>query len=143
MDGFSKYSYLIGTKVWQLTIISIFKDIKYKAQVVCSCGTNKIILVSNLISKRPTKSCGCRMKDILIDRNYSHGLSGHRGATSEAERAQGLVDALELTRASLSASIGTISRNKPITDQQQHLIKVRNTIDNALAKYNGKEVENG
>lgn len=45
-------------------------------QCVCDCGTEKSISGATLLrSKRPTRSCGCLMKETISACNTRHGLS--------------------------------------------------------------------
>ena len=52
--------------------------IRYKAVVVCVCGTNKIVRRSDLVTQK-TKSCGCLSKENTINRNYKHGHASRSG----------------------------------------------------------------
>lgn len=70
-----------GTKVGRLTILGqgepLFRNgrrIK-TVDVVCDCGTNKTLIESTIKYKRPTKSCGCLLREVASKVNRKHGLS--------------------------------------------------------------------
>lgn len=73
---------------------------------------------------------------------YADNVSAYQaGALHEAERAEPIVEALEGARDYISSLIEPALWNKDISDEQRQLIKMRNTIDERIAKY--KEVSNG
>ncbi len=39
----------------------------------CDCGNEKVIVGTSLTRKRPTQSCGCRHRDVCIERSTKHG----------------------------------------------------------------------
>src|SRR5215469_7760766 len=42
----------------------------------CECGTEKWIFIGNLTSGK-SKSCGCKKRKVLSEKNSTHGLSKH------------------------------------------------------------------
>lgn len=64
----------VGMKFTRLTVTSQVGNYK-RWNCVCDCGnTSENIPQSSLLSNN-TKSCGCLMKDVLVARNTSHGMS--------------------------------------------------------------------
>lgn len=63
---------MIGKKFERLTVVSKVGNKKWYC--VCDCGKTKDVYESQLISGN-NKSCGCLSKDVLLQRNTSHGLS--------------------------------------------------------------------
>jgi hypothetical protein len=47
---------------------------KKQCEVVCECGTQRIVFASDL-RRGLTRSCGCLKRDATIARNFRHGLS--------------------------------------------------------------------
>jgi len=66
----------IGQKFGRLNVISFshFKNKHLYYVCKCDCGTDIILLLSNVI-KGNTKSCGCLKREINIKKNTTHGLS--------------------------------------------------------------------
>lgn len=50
--------------------------IKKMWNCTCDCG-NKCIVRSNNLTSGNCKSCGCLVRDVLIDRNTTHGYANH------------------------------------------------------------------
>lgn len=69
-DIIEKYSYLIGNKVNQWTVMNLEKMVcnndsaRLYASCECECGTVKPVLVKNLI-KNLSKNCGCERKKTI------------------------------------------------------------------------------
>lgn len=74
-----KYTYSIGDKFNRLTIIEVTEERTkagaVKLKCVCECKDKKIIFVTiyNLVSGN-TKSCGCLVREILVERSTTHGM---------------------------------------------------------------------
>lgn len=69
---------LTGYRVGRLTVIERKGSDKNKKALWlcrCECGNEKIISSNRLLNKKPTLSCGCLAKEILIKRNTTHGLT--------------------------------------------------------------------
>lgn len=45
-----------------------------KVQCVCDCGTRKVVAVENLRSGK-SRSCGCIRREMVAERNHTHGQS--------------------------------------------------------------------
>lgn len=63
----------------RLTVVSFYKEKKYgcnrtMVNCVCDCGNNVKKLYSEVKSGH-IKSCGCLVKDMLVKRNITHGMS--------------------------------------------------------------------
>ena len=84
MDSFvERRKKMIGQKYNRLTVIGFEyneKRKRYYAVCECECGNISKVSIDKLISGH-TKSCGCLIKDMLIDRNKNilstHKLSSH------------------------------------------------------------------
>lgn len=75
-----------GLVYGRLTVLSenlVKKDIEKCRrfwECLCECGNTLTVSQDNLLRKKGTKSCGCLVKELLIQRNIqntSHGLSAH------------------------------------------------------------------
>lgn len=70
---------LTGKKFNNLTVVNII-DTGVSSYVyyncICDCGNYKEVRAGNLRSGQ-VKSCGCLLRKCLIDRNKTHGLTGH------------------------------------------------------------------
>jgi len=64
----------IGQTFNRLTVISELID--GYVDCICICGNKKRVRIGNLKSNQ-VKSCGCLLKECLINRNETHGLTGH------------------------------------------------------------------
>lgn len=49
-----------------------------KCEFLCECGSRVALAIKDVVSGH-TSSCGCIRRDILLQRNQTHGLSRHRG----------------------------------------------------------------
>jgi len=70
---------LTGQKFNKLTVVNIIADKKSTStyyNCLCECGKYKEVRAGNLRSGQ-VKSCGCLLKKWLIDKNKTHGLTGH------------------------------------------------------------------
>lgn len=63
---------MAGQRFGRLTVQSYAGNQRWRC--VCDCGTTKVVSRSNLISNQ-IMSCGCLFKDVLVQRNTSHGMS--------------------------------------------------------------------
>lgn len=70
---------LTGKVFHRLTVINImesYRNVDYFYNCLCICGNHKKVRGGNLRSGQ-VKSCGCLLKEKLLIRNISHGLTGH------------------------------------------------------------------
>lgn len=76
-NAVEKYSYLVGQKINQWTVLEIKKGEKVcYATCMCECGTIKDVNVYNLLNNK-TKDCGCGRKQMLRE-TKSKNLIGMR-----------------------------------------------------------------
>ena len=71
---------LTGQKFGRLTVIERVENDKNGSTrwlCRCECGNEKIIEGGHLRSHK-IKSCGCLLTDVLIKRNYTHGMTNTR-----------------------------------------------------------------
>ena len=71
---------LTGQKFGRLTVIERAENDKNGSTrwlCRCECGNEKIIEGGHLRSHK-IKSCGCLLTDVLIKRNYTHGMTNTR-----------------------------------------------------------------
>jgi len=71
---------LAGRKFGRLTVLSrdelaTGRDTRWIC--VCECGESRSVFGGNL-SRGNTKSCGCGVRDMLVNRNRTHGATGTR-----------------------------------------------------------------
>jgi hypothetical protein len=65
----------IGTKFWMLTYVADLPKVKNKgrrATFMCDCGTLKDIVIAR-VKEGHTKSCGCYRKQVMYNRQKTHG----------------------------------------------------------------------
>lgn len=70
---------LTGKVFHRLTVINImesYRNADYFYNCLCICGNHKKVRGGNLRSGQ-VKSCRCLLKEKLLIRNISHGLTGH------------------------------------------------------------------
>lgn len=72
----------IGKRYTRLIITEVFAGVKTQnktreCKVVCDCGKEKIISLSNIVSGR-TKSCGCLNRESATKNHTTHNLSKSR-----------------------------------------------------------------
>lgn len=76
----SKFKDLTGQKFGRLTVIKRADNNKNGSTrwlCKCDCGNEKIVEGGHLRSNK-IKSCGCLLTDVLIKRNYTHGMTNTR-----------------------------------------------------------------
>lgn len=64
----------VGMKFTRLTVVSQVGNYK-RWNCVCDCGNTVDNLVQCHLLSGNTRSCGCIKKEVLIERNLSHGMS--------------------------------------------------------------------
>lgn len=63
---------IVGQTFNRLTVLGYVGSSKWECQ--CSCGMTTIVETGNLKSGH-TKSCGCFVRDMLVERNTTHGMA--------------------------------------------------------------------
>ena len=75
-----KINEYLGKKYNELTILEEVGSRNGRRLVKCQCDCGNIIIAElRTVARGSKKSCGCRQKRLLIERNYKHGYS-KRGA---------------------------------------------------------------
>ena len=71
-----KKVFLTGRTFGKLTVLGEVAEINGKRAwlCLCACGNKKVIKHSGLVSDK-TQSCGCLSKQILAERNTTHGMA--------------------------------------------------------------------
>lgn len=73
-----KHLDLVGQKFGRLTVTGFYGTTEDRMSRLwscsCSCG-GTLVVSSKLLRNGTTKSCGCLMKDVLVARNKTHGMS--------------------------------------------------------------------
>ena len=65
-----------GERYGKLTIVKEVEGYRRKFQVKCDCGNTTNVILNSLRNGKTT-SCGCYNKQVLEERNRTHGLRNH------------------------------------------------------------------
>lgn len=71
---------LVGTRFGRLVVTEEVGRDKHQEvlwRCVCDCGNEKIV-VGSLLTSGKTRSCGCLFRDVITERNSTHGMSKTR-----------------------------------------------------------------
>ena len=78
---------LVGNRYGRLTVVSCAPNHGTRTawNCLCDCGTECVITTRDLRAG-DTKSCGCYMKELAIERHKKHGASSHSGNATRLYR---------------------------------------------------------